>query len=80
VASIGYARLPDFEIQPPNSPTMEERIASALLLHPTFRKAFIDEGMNPELSVGGVLRRIKERGQAAEAKEKGQRRKVRSRL
>jgi len=80
VATIGYARRPTFEIQPPNSPTMEERIASALLLHPTFRQAFIEEGMNPELSVGNVLRRVQEREQAAKAKETGRGRKVRSRL
>jgi hypothetical protein len=81
VATIGYARPPTFELQPPNSPTMEERIAYALLLHPTFRQAFIDEGMNAELSVGSVLKRIKGREQAEKGKEKGRRaRKERSRL
>jgi len=68
---------------------MEERIAYAMLLHPTFRKAFVDEGMNPELSVGDVLRRVKERERAAKAnemqlsarsREKGGRYKERSRL
>jgi hypothetical protein len=68
---------------------MEERIAYSMLLHPTFRKAFVDEGMNPELSVGDVLRRVKERERAAKAKEKqlsarpremGGRHKERSRL
>jgi hypothetical protein len=66
---------------------MEERIAYALLQHPTFRKAFVDEGMNPELSVGNVLRRVKEREQAGKAKEserltrsKGRGHKERSRL
>jgi hypothetical protein len=49
---------------------MEERIAYAMLLHPTFRKAFVDEGMNPELSVGDVLRRVKERERAAKANER----------
>jgi len=81
VATIGYARPPTFELQPPNSPTMEERIAYALLLHPTFRQAFIDEGMNAELSVGSILRRIKEREQAGKGGERGRRgHKERSRL
>jgi hypothetical protein len=65
---------------------MEERIAYALLQHPTFRKAFVDEGMNPELSAGSVLRHIKGREQARKAKEnersteKGGMHKERSRL
>lgn len=88
VAIIGYVRQPTFEVQPPNCPTMEERIAYAMLLHPTLRKALVDEGMNPELSVGGVLRSIKEREQAAKARERqrsttregGGRHKGRSRL
>ena len=48
---------------------MEERIAFALLGHPTFRKAFADEGMNPELSVGSVLGRIKEREKVGKAED-----------
>ncbi|KIM77283.1 hypothetical protein PILCRDRAFT_24230, partial [Piloderma croceum F 1598] len=46
VAIAGYSRQPTYELRPPNSPTMEERIAYSMLLHPTFRKAFVDEGMN----------------------------------
>jgi hypothetical protein len=79
VATIGYARGPAFELQPPGSPTMEERIARAMLLHPTFRKAFVDEGMNPELSVGSVLARIEEREKSDRSSERGRHRE-RSRL
>lgn len=61
VATIGYDHPPEFELQPPNAPTMEERIASAILTQPIFRQAYVDEGMDPELSVGTVLQRIKER-------------------
>jgi coenzyme A diphosphatase NUDT7 len=66
---IGYARDPTFEVQPPNAPTLEERIAHSLLTHPTFRQAYIEEGMNPELAVGGVLARIQE-GKAKKENEK----------
>jgi hypothetical protein len=69
VATIGYARVPTFEVQLPNAPTMEERIAHSLLTHPTFRQAYIDEGMNPELAVGSVLKPIQE-GQARKESEK----------
>lgn len=73
VAAIGYARKPDFEIQPPGAPTMEERIAHQLLHHKTFRDAYIAEGMNPELSVGPVLYRIREREKAARIKKEKER-------
>lgn len=79
VASIGYARPPSFELRPPNAPSAEETIASALLSHPTFRQAYLDEGMNPELSVGGTLRRIKEWERASKTKG-GWQLKERSRL
>lgn len=69
VAIAGYGRLPSFEVQPHNCPTMEERIAYELLHHPTFRKAYTDEGMNPELAVGSVLRQIREREKAGRAKK-----------
>jgi len=64
VAAIGYARPPLFELEPPNAPSREERIARVMLLHPTFRKAFADEGINLELTAGSVLRRIEEQKKA----------------
>ncbi|KAF9004221.1 hypothetical protein BDQ17DRAFT_1390265 [Cyathus striatus] len=39
VANIGYGREPDFEWHAPNAPTMEQRIAWALLSRPVFNEA-----------------------------------------
>jgi len=46
VATVGYAREPDFEVQPPNAPTPEERIAWALLNRDTFRIPCEEEGID----------------------------------
>jgi len=46
VATVGYAREPDFEVQPPNAPTLEERIAWALLNRDTFRILCEEEGID----------------------------------
>jgi len=46
VATVGYAREPDFEVQPPNAPTLEERIAWALLNRDTFRIPCEKEGVD----------------------------------
>ncbi|TFK74521.1 hypothetical protein BDN72DRAFT_759902 [Pluteus cervinus] len=40
VATVGYARTPDFEVQLAGSPSLEQRIAWALYSRPTFRQAF----------------------------------------
>ncbi|KIM38741.1 hypothetical protein M413DRAFT_52300, partial [Hebeloma cylindrosporum] len=46
VATIGYAREPDFEVHPPNAPTTEERIAWALLNRDVFRIPCEKEGID----------------------------------
>ena len=46
VATIGYAREPDFEVQPPNASTTEERIAWALLNRDVFRIPCEKEGID----------------------------------
>ncbi|TFK23534.1 hypothetical protein FA15DRAFT_593961 [Coprinopsis marcescibilis] len=53
VAMIGYGRPPEFEINPPNAPSTEERIAWALLHRKVFLEACEKEGIDL-----GVARRI----------------------
>lgn len=47
VAIIGYAREPDYELQPPDAPSMNERIAHTMLHNQKFRDAFAAEGLDP---------------------------------
>jgi len=47
VATIGYARQPDFEVELPGGPTREQRIAYSALHDENFRKAFDEEGIVP---------------------------------
>ena len=46
VATIGYARGPDFEVRSPNELSLEERIAWALLNRKIFRDACEREGVD----------------------------------
>lgn len=76
VATIGYARLPDFEVHPPNAISTEERIAYALLYRKVLRDACEKENIDlhvaqrvVEAGVERELRRKKQR------KERGKRRK-----
>ena len=46
VATIGYAREPDFEVHSPNQLSLEERIAWALLNRKVFRDACENEGVD----------------------------------
>ena len=80
VATIGYKRKPTFEVQPPNHPSMEERIARELLHHITFRQALVDEGVNPELAVSPSLKKCVRDRIAAEWEKERSRRVVKSRL
>lgn len=83
VATIGYKRKPTFEVQPPNHPPMDERIARELLYHTTFHQAFIDEGLNPELAVSPSLKkRVRDRmkGEWEKMEEGKKSRRARSRL
>ena len=43
VATIGYARPPDFEVRAPGEPEMAERIDYALKNSARFRRAFAEE-------------------------------------
>jgi len=45
-AIVGYARQPDYEVQPPGAPSMEERIAYTMLHNKVFRDALIAEGLD----------------------------------
>jgi coenzyme A diphosphatase NUDT7 len=44
-AIIGYGREPDFEVNPPNGPLTEERIAYEMLHNSVFREACDLEGL-----------------------------------
>jgi peroxisomal coenzyme A diphosphatase NUDT7 len=44
-ATIGYGREPDFEVNSPNAPLAEERIAYEMLHNPVFREACDLEGL-----------------------------------
>ena len=46
VATVGYAREPDFEVHPPNASTTEEQIAWALLNRDVFRIPCEKEGID----------------------------------
>ncbi|KAF8967487.1 NUDIX hydrolase domain-like protein [Flammula alnicola] len=69
VATIGYAREPDFEVNPPHAATTEGRIAWALLNRPSFRDACEKEGVDlrpakrivEALERGETLRKRKEK-------------------
>ncbi|KAF7984722.1 hypothetical protein HWV62_11648 [Athelia sp. TMB] len=77
VARIGYAREPEFEVQPPNAPSGEERIVWALRREGAFRKAFEDEGRweNVKAILDGLLLRLwrerKEKERAARTRRSG---------
>jgi coenzyme A diphosphatase NUDT7 len=60
-ATIGYAREPDYEVQPPDAPSMEERIAYVMLHNPNFRDAFIAEGLGSHEHTLTAFLREKER-------------------
>ncbi|KAF9528056.1 NUDIX hydrolase domain-like protein [Crepidotus variabilis] len=59
VSSIGYARLADFEVQPPRSVSTDERIAFALLNRKVFRDAAEKENVDLEASRRLVAKGIK---------------------
>ncbi|KAF8165916.1 NUDIX hydrolase domain-like protein [Crassisporium funariophilum] len=65
VATIGYARQPDFEVSPPGALSTEERIAWALVNKPVFREACDRERVDL-----GVARRILRRLGLEEGMEK----------
>lgn len=46
VATIGYGRFPDFQVKTPETPSLDERIAWALLHRPVFRHACRNEGVD----------------------------------
>ncbi|KAF9449059.1 hypothetical protein P691DRAFT_728642 [Macrolepiota fuliginosa MF-IS2] len=58
VATIGYGRQPDFEVITPGAPSLDERIAWALLSRPVFRHACEKEGVDLALpmKICGVTR------------------------
>ncbi|KAL4076491.1 hypothetical protein J3A83DRAFT_4227892 [Scleroderma citrinum] len=56
-ATIGYGRIPSFEVQPPNAPTAAQQIAYALLTpNNPLRVACDREGVNAEKSAARILR------------------------
>ncbi|KAF9035888.1 hypothetical protein BJ165DRAFT_1508720 [Panaeolus papilionaceus] len=61
VAMVAYGREPDFELQPPDAATTEERIAYALLNRRVFRNACDKEGIDLSVARGIVKRFEKER-------------------
>lgn len=46
VATIGYGREPEFQVTESEIPSLDERIAWALLSRPVFRRACEKEGVN----------------------------------
>ncbi|CAA7259409.1 unnamed protein product [Cyclocybe aegerita] len=72
-ATIGYARQPDFEVNPPNAATTEERIAWALLHRKVFQEACEKEGVDVSAAqriVDNFLKRLQERERKQEEKER----------
>jgi len=70
-ATIGYARVPDFDVHPPNACSTEERIAYALLNRKVLRDACTKEDISLRLAkdiVGVAVRREQQR--AKKEKEK----------
>ncbi|KAH7905894.1 hypothetical protein BJ138DRAFT_704756 [Hygrophoropsis aurantiaca] len=56
-ATHGYARLPTFEVQPPNAPTTAQRIAHALLTpNSPLHQACVLEGIDPDKTAARVLK------------------------
>ncbi|EGN94964.1 hypothetical protein SERLA73DRAFT_187238 [Serpula lacrymans var. lacrymans S7.3] len=56
-AMVGYARTPDFEVQPPSAPSMAKQIAHAILSGGALRAAYDAEGLDAERAVKDLLRR-----------------------
>ena len=69
VATIGYAREPDFEVHPPGTPFTRERIAWALLSRKVFRDACEKEGIDLSYAKRLVERAGKGRRDGTEAEE-----------
>jgi len=72
VATIGYARQPDFEVGVPGTVTTEERIAYALLNRKVFRDACVRENID--------LRPAKRVVEASQRKERERTMKEKKRL
>jgi peroxisomal coenzyme A diphosphatase NUDT7 len=70
-ATIGYARQPSFEVNAPDAPSMNARIASSMLYHPTFREALEMEGVVVDER---LLRELEGEGRGERGKGKGIRR------
>ncbi|KAI0076967.1 hypothetical protein K474DRAFT_1181426 [Panus rudis PR-1116 ss-1] len=62
VASIGYGRKPDFEVNAPGQPTHEERIVDALKHHEVFRSAAIAERMDPDALAAKACKLLPRKG------------------
>ena len=81
VATIGYARQPDFDVHPPNAISTEERIAYALLYRKVLRDACekenIDLRVAKRIVEAGVKRELQREKQK---KEREKRKKRRSKL
>lgn len=61
VATIGYGREPDFEVHAPNAPSLEQRLAWALLTRKVFWDACEKEGvdLSPARRIAGVKSSVK---------------------
>ncbi|KII94552.1 hypothetical protein PLICRDRAFT_33350 [Plicaturopsis crispa FD-325 SS-3] len=75
VATIGYGRVPEFDEDAPDSPSMDLRIAYALLTMDKFREALKEQGIpNPDAAVDPALAkevraRLEDRRRRREATE-----------
>ena len=69
VATIGYAREPDFEVHSSEELSVEERIAWALLNRNVFRDACENEGINLR-SAEKIVKRFEKRLAEKEAKRR----------
>ncbi|KXN88980.1 Nudix hydrolase 15, mitochondrial [Leucoagaricus sp. SymC.cos] len=58
VATIGYGREPEFQVIAPGTPSLDERVAWALLNRPVFRRACEKEGVSLALpmKICGIVR------------------------
>ncbi|KAJ7225070.1 NUDIX hydrolase domain-like protein [Mycena haematopus] len=60
-ASIAHApRVPDFEVMPPGAQTLEARVAWAVYSSPTFREAYVREGIRMDWKAVARLAGVKD--------------------
>lgn len=68
VSTIGYGREPEFEVDPPGSPSKEVRLAWSVLSRPAFKAACEKEALRVDWE---ALKRIVDRGSRRGSSKRG---------